>query len=480
MRIPKVVTNTSLYSISSFLQKGIGFLLLPLYTHYLSPDDYGVLNVITSIMGFLSILFIMSLHGAASRFHFNSEEKEYRAKVWGTILLLVLANSVFWGVLAILFHPYLIDPFTKGIDFYPLVFLALLGTMLSPLYMFYQQWLRNRQEGWRYTANLLCNTLLTVALNVVFLVVFNYGLLSLIVSTLLVTIVFFIYSLIRFVPNISFKYDRKIGMAAIKYSLPLVPHNITGYWSVMIDRIMLNTIMGASAVGLYSIGSQFGGIISIVAYSINQAYSPWCFQEMAKGDKGNYHKLYMFADVATFISCFLALLISLFAPEVISMMTSDKFHDAWHPIPFICFGFVANGLYFFFCQPLFFAHTKYVMYVSIIALATAYFGNLWLIPIFGIIGTGLSLFASMMVTALLALILSKWLEPQINYHYVRMIAMTLLFLVVSLTVFWFQQTDNDALRLLGKAGVVLLISLIFSFIYRNPIKEFVNVLRNKK
>jgi O-antigen/teichoic acid export membrane protein len=479
MRVPKVITNTSLYSFASFLQKGIGFLLLPLYTHYLSPEDYGVLNVITSITGFLSILFTMSLHGAASRFHFNSEEKEYRAKVWGTILLLVLANSVFWGVLAIVFHPYLIDPFTKGIEFYPLVFLALLGTILSPLYMFYQQWLRNRQEGWRYSANLLCNFILAVTLNIVFLAVFNFGILSLIVSSLLVAIVFFIYSLIRFVPNISFKYDREIGVAAMKYSLPLVPHNITGYWSVMIDRLMLNTLMGASAVGLYSIGSQFGSIISIVAYSINLAYSPWCFQEMAKGENGNYQKLYMFADVATFICCFFALLISLFAPEVISLMTSDKFHDAWQPIPFICFGFVANGLYYFFCQPLFFAHTKYVMYVSIIALATAYFGNLWLIPVFGIIGTGISLFASMMVTAVLALVLSMWLEPQIKYHYVRMIAMTVMMLAVSLTVFEFQQMDDMLWRILSKAAVVIALCMVFTLIYRNQIKEFVKVIKKR-
>lgn len=480
MKIPKVVKNTTFYSLASFLQKGIGFLLLPLYTHYLTPDDYGVLNVITSITGFISILFTMSLHGAASRFHFDSEELIYRAKVWGTILLLVIVNSIFWGVISITFHKYLVDPFIKGIDFYPLVLLAIIGTVMSPVYMFYQQWLRNRQDGVKYIINSLSNFALTVVLNIILLTIFNLGVMSMILSSLIVAIVYFAYSILRFIPNISFEFDKEIGKRAMSYSLPLIPHNITGYWSVMIDRIMLNTMLGSAAVGLYSIGSQFGSIISIVASSINLAFSPWCFQEMAKGKEGDYNKLYLFADAGSAFCGVAAMVISLYSPEVVALMTSSSaYSDAWQPIPFICFGFVANGLYYFFCQPLFFAHTKYVMYISFLALATAYWGNLFLIPLFGIIGTGLSLYLSMIVTALLALIMARRLEPQIKYHSLQMIGVSIMLLLLSMSVFLFQTIDNIIVRLAAKSVLLLAVFVVLCIVYKSGVSIIINRIKKK-
>ena len=65
MAINKILKNTSLYTLCALLQKGTGFLLLPIYTTYLKPEDYGTMNLILSVTGFLSILFLASLNGAA-------------------------------------------------------------------------------------------------------------------------------------------------------------------------------------------------------------------------------------------------------------------------------------------------------------------------------------------------------------------------------------------------------------------------------
>lgn len=165
MTVNKILKNSSLYTFCALLQKGTGFLLLPIYTTYLKPEDYGIMNLITSITGFLSILFLVSLHAAAARFHFKYVTSKGQAIVWGTILLMVLFNSAFWGLICIIFHDALLVPLAEGIPFYPLLLLAILGTMLSPLYLFYQQWLQCTQDGLRYTLNLMCNFLLQVFLN---------------------------------------------------------------------------------------------------------------------------------------------------------------------------------------------------------------------------------------------------------------------------------------------------------------------------
>ena len=63
--------NTAIYVVISFLQKAIGFFLLPLYTVVLAPSDYGTVNVVNTIVGFLSTLYGLSLNGAAGRFYFR-------------------------------------------------------------------------------------------------------------------------------------------------------------------------------------------------------------------------------------------------------------------------------------------------------------------------------------------------------------------------------------------------------------------------
>ena len=109
MAIPRILRNSGLYSFVSFLQKGAAFFLLPVYTAYLTPEDYGTLSVIQALVSFFSIFLLLSLDGAAARFHFFSVDQYFRARIWGTILLLVLGNSVVLGLILIIFNHWLVE-----------------------------------------------------------------------------------------------------------------------------------------------------------------------------------------------------------------------------------------------------------------------------------------------------------------------------------------------------------------------------------
>lgn len=402
MTVNKILKNSSLYTFCALLQKGTGFLLLPIYTTYLKPEDYGIMNLITSITGFLSILFLVSLHAAAARFHFKYVTSKGQAIVWGTILLMVLFNSAFWGLICIIFHDALLVPLAEGIPFYPLLLLAILGTMLSPLYLFYQQWLQCTQDGLRYTLNLMCNFLLQVFLNLLMLMVFHQGVLGIIISSFIVSMIFFIYSMISFLPHITLCINKEISVAAFKYSLPLIPHSVSGYLSVMLDRILLNKLIGIQQVGLYGVANQFGNILNLFTSSINQAFTPWLYQKLEKeNESSNYKSIYKFAEISNVLCCFVALVITFFSPEFIRLMTTDEFYSSWQPIVFITFGYVLNGLYFFFSKSLFFSYTKYVMIISLSTVLLNFVFNMILIPNYGYLGAGVAFLLSQFVSSVI-------------------------------------------------------------------------------
>lgn len=474
-RLPKIIENTGLYSFASFLQKGIGFFLLPVYTAYLTPDDYGILNLLNSIMGFFSILILLSLQGAATRYHFLSTDNDHRKKVWGTILLLVIFNSIIWTSFLIIFHKYLVDPLTGDIGFWKLTILSLFSVALSPVYQFYQQWLQCNEDGKRYTINLICNFSLTVVLNVVFLCCFHLGVLGMLLSTLIVSIIFFIYSIFKFRTHILLSLDKSIAKKAYSYSLPLVPHSVSGYCSVMIDRVLLNKITTSAQLGLYSVANQFGTILSSITTSIDKAYNPVFFRSVESGDINK--RMNSIIDSSLIFCSFLALLITFFTPEAIGIMASESFAESWKPVTFICFGYVFNGLYFFYVKPLFLGKTQYVFVISLSQLAANLILNIVLIPKLGYLGAGISFLCSQFASSLIALVLSKKFYRELKFHVSKHFSIILIFFAFSLVIFIIQTIDSISIRIFIKFMVLFILALA---LYKRYGKVLTNLLLNKR
>lgn len=480
MAVNKILKNSSLYTFCALLQKGVGFFLLPIYTVYLKPEDYGILNLITSITGFLSIFFLVSLHAAAARYHFKYDTSKGQAMVWGSILLMVLFNSAFWGLICIIFHDALLTPLAGRIPFYPLLLLAILGTMLSPLYLFYQQWLQCTQDGIRYTLNLMSNFLLQVFLNLLMLIVFHQGVLGVIISSFIVSLIFFIYSMIRFLPHITLRINKEISVAALKYSLPLIPHSVAGYLSVMLDRILLNRLAGLQQVGLYGVANQFGNILNLFTSSIIQAFTPWLYQKLEKeNETSNYEPVYKFAEISNVLCCFVALVITFFSPEFIRLMTTDEFHSSWQPVAFITFGYVLNGLYFFFSKSLFLSHTKYVLIISLFAVLLNLAFNMILIPYYGYIGAGVAFLLSQLASSVISLLLSMKLVPNLRYHWGKMYIFCFISFLLCISIFLFQSIDDLWYRLILKFFFTLSVLGCVSYIYRHSLRLFKNQILNK-
>ncbi len=91
----KLGRGSFFYTASNILQRGISFFLLPLYTHYLTPQDYGILAVVMTLNGFLAILFTWSLPAAVGRFYFDfRDQPELLKEFWGTVVMTILVLSL--------------------------------------------------------------------------------------------------------------------------------------------------------------------------------------------------------------------------------------------------------------------------------------------------------------------------------------------------------------------------------------------------
>lgn len=476
----KVIKNSGIYGVVSVLQKAIGFFLLPLYTAYLTTADYGTVSVVTSLTSFYSIFFTLSLDGAITRFYYDyKDDKEKLKEFWGSIYVFILVNSIIWGSALIIFHKFLLNPFAKGINFMPYLLIGVITILLSPTYNIFQGSLQARQVGMKYGLNNLIYFVINLVLTILLVVNFKMKAVGVLTATLITNAIFFIYSFFDFLPDIKFKINFKYLKDSLKYSLPILPHSLSGWFLSMLDRIFLNNMKSTSVAGVYNIGFQFGNIINIFTTAVNQAYVPWFFENMKSGKEGR-NKVVKFAENAVVIYCLCAICLSFFGKDVLKIMVSKDYTGGWMVIPFLSFAYVFNGIYYFFVNPLFY-NKKGTKYIAVGTFAAAILNtilNYVLVPKFSMIGSSLASLLSMATASLLMLGISNKIE-NVHFKWLRMYAIAVVSFFISLINF-VNININYVLLFIIKLVIFTIIVFVIYIVYKDEIKKLVNMVITRR
>ena len=479
MQLPTLLKNSSIYTFVMVVQKGINFLLLPLYTAFLTPTDYGIQAVVTSVSSFLSILLAMGLDTAAQRFFYKYHmDKEQAKKMYGTVALIIICNSLCLGSLFIVAHKLLIDPVIGTIPFYPYVLVGILYVIVNPLYILYQSYLQTMQDGVTYGKNALLYTLTYVSFVVVLMTVFNLGVMAILLSQLMVAIIFFVFVLIKFVRKLYVQFDKDFFKQGIRYSLPMLPHTLAAWSSGTIDKLLVNEIRSAADTGIYGLGQQYASVMSLSANAINNAYIPWFFQKADAGDISSVRKT---VNALTAFVCFLGVVLSLFSKEILHFMISNAQYDGvYELIPFLVFAFVFQTIYYFFVNVLFLKDTGVIFVITITALAFNVILNLILIPYYGIIGAALVCTITYFVKSLMALVISQWRNKTIRFAWGKMYLLVfssigVVFLVLKISETWF---FGAAFML--KVVIVVLMFFSLMYVFNSEIAELIHHFKKSK
>lgn len=460
MVIPKIATNTAIYTIFNILQRAINFFLLPLYTLYLTPEDYGITNVLLSACSLLTFLLTFSLQAASSRFHYKySKNKELVKQIWGSNQLFVLYNSLFWVIFFCILYNYTLK-FLIGDDipFYPYAFIAILNCSFSPIYLYFQTYLQTTQQAKFYVINNFFYFVTQLSLTIYFVVVLNWKAFGVIFAQLIVNFAFGIYAIISLRKFIKYKFSTKILARSLRYSLPLIPHNLSGWLNGMLDRIFINKIVDIANVGLYSVGFSIGSIVNLLGLSINQAYIPYFYQNHTT-QEGRIH-IGLVTDVGILIVSLIAIFVAYFSQEIVFYMTSSLYHDVWPVIVILIVANMFDCVYKFYVAVLFLDKTSHLSIISITCSLLTCVLNFILITIYGYIGAALAYTIVQFLVSMVVCIYAHRLRPDIPYriafHYFEIVLS--LFIMIGTVCITFRMTLE--IRVLVKICSYILVAIL--------------------
>ena len=466
----KVLENSFLYIFSSLLVKAMGFLLLPIYTLFLTPDDYGVTNLIMGFINVATFIVAFSLYSAVIRFYTDYKNNQTKLKkLYGTTISFVFISGIISLIMGLVFRNIVVNIFFEGIEFYPIVFIAFLSLVFISLHTLHQSMLQGMQKGKKLTKLNLIVFIATAALKIIFIGAFKLGAAGFLLAQLIVNIIYFAYMVIDLKKNdlLEWTIDFPILKETLKYSIPLMPHNLSTRIASLASRVFINTSGTLAAVGLYSIAMQFGNLIDVVQVAVNKAFQPWFYEMMNKNDEKSRKEAVNLSNVLLVFYSLIYMGIGLFSQEVVILMTSENYIMSWTVIPILVIGFSVKSMYYFYVNVIMFYKqaARKLFIATIIGSLMDIFLAYLLVPRFGMYGSAVAFVLAKVIIVTIVIYLSE-LYDDVGYRVMKMLSIivpSLLFMMVGLYFSYTRYLTVFSVTNLAFKILVLMIYILFIY-----------------
>lgn len=385
----KLLKNSFLYTAGNILPQAAGFILLPIYTAYLDPDQYGIVNSMTVLSTVFGFMLTFGIDRGIYRLYYDYEPKQ-RKEYLGTMIIGITLFSLSIFTIALLI-PETISSIYKSISFYPYYFLMLLYTLFAKTITIPGIYLRVSEQAGRFVILNVALFLITVFFNLLFIVHFKQGAVGMLKGTLIANIVMAPVFYMATYKAIKFRFKINYFIESIKFSLPLLPGLIFAWVLNLSDRIFLERFLSISDVGIYSLGYKIASVVTVVSSGLFAAYNPYFYKLANEGGADVKKKIGKFNNTIVIIMLAICFLLALFSKEIITLFISDEYNSAAKIIPLLTLGIFfsqING----FASLMIYQEKKsiQIMLITFSGALINVISNIILIPLFGMIGAALA------------------------------------------------------------------------------------------
>ena len=375
-----LLTNTLILGLGVFASKFLVFLMMPLYTGILSPEEYNLADLISQTANLLMPLACIGITDGVFRFALDGE-KDRKSVLSSGLLVLLFMSAVFVALSPLIS---LVEYFSSyGLTITMYVFAANLHSLLA-------QYVRACNRTKLFALQGIINTALVIVLNILFLVVFDLGVMGYVASvivadTLVSILLLFVGGVAR---DISLKEIKKGTIKALaKYSIPMIPATIFWWITSVSDRYMVTFMKSEFESGLYTAAYKIPTMLTLVSNVFIEAWQYSAVSEK-EGREKFFGKVFEYYQSIIFLAS--AAMIAM-SQIFIIVLCADSYFDAWRFIPVLMISAVFSGF------TAFFGSVYLVKKKSVLTLVTSMTGalvnvafNLLLIPSLGAQGAAIA------------------------------------------------------------------------------------------
>lgn len=344
--IKKAFQKSAIYSIGNMSTKLIGLVLIPLYTdqNYLSVSDYGALGVLEITSQVLVALMSLTLSQSLTRWFWDKNYIKQQKSIFFTslIVLVFLAGLMLAGMI-----PFSLS-FSKLLFSSPayayIITLLLINSAMQILITQVQTLLKLQSKALWYSIVSITKLGITLVLTIYFIVYKGKKLDGIFEAQLIGSAVVILMLIPYTIKNSKVRFEGKIMLEMLNYSLPLMLASISGVFFTVIDRYSLNYMDGLEKVGVYNLGYKIASTLKVVIItSVQLALSPILMKKINDPDNKQFYSRVMTYFGYGLMFCVIGL--SLFSLEVIKVASRDMIYwESANIVAILAFSFFFSML----------------------------------------------------------------------------------------------------------------------------------------
>lgn len=471
----KLVKSSFIYFVASIFVNGGNILLLPLYTQYLTPKDYGIISSVLILSTLTTSFFSLGLNAAINRYFFDIKNiLEFRSFLFTTVIFqfgfsLIITAFVFLNNGLFLNHLF------KNITYDPYLKLGLIIGLLGVFPTIPLGLLSAQGQAFKYRIITISVFVLTTLFMLYFVVYKKQGavgaLKSQLFATSIVAIVCIVFILIESIPKFQIKYLEK----AISFGIPLMVYAIFGSANDLSSKYFVERFSTLHDLGILNLALQISAIPLILLSAINLAWLP-IFYSTDENSKKNE----LFSKYLMIVMCSLSLLIALFSHEIIIILATRNFVKAEIYLPFLVLGLTfLNTYWILFSNALNFTKkTIYLPLITFVSFCFSIVSNLYMVPKYGVYGACISLVLANIILNIFAFIIFRKIT---NFKYAfKQINLTFISSLIIYSISVFFKYDYPILDILMNIFLFILFIALLNILKIISFRELLFTIKNKQ
>jgi len=435
--LKKIFSDSIVYGIGFIFNRFLNFLLLPLYTHYFSPPEYGIFSLVYALWFFAAVVYLFGMETAFQKFFIENSELQEKQRIFTSTLTFILLTSCLLSAVMYAASPVISHLLTGSKEYSYLIKILSFLLIVDSLARFPMILLNALQLSKLYSIINAVGVILNIVFNILFIAVLNYGIEAILYSYLISYGFILVVSLtaarryVRFSRGVfSFRPMKPI----LRFSRAIFYYGICMISLDLIDRFLLGFFKDAETVGIYSACYRIGMVMNLLITGFRVAWFPFFMNlKQHPENKAIFSKVF---SLFSYGGLLIFLVISLFTYEIAAIkIGSFSFLDQryWNGLvilPLILFSYFLFGLYTNLNVAAFFENrTKLLLTSSAIGCLSNLIFNLILIPKFSYLGAAVATLLSYLILFLVLYFSSQKVFP-IRYEWNRIIPVVVLTLVL--------------------------------------------------
>lgn len=397
------VTHSKNYISAEFFTKALVFISIPVFTRLLTPDEYGILAIFSSIISISTLLLGLNFHGSVNRYY-HEENNKFNEFISSNILFVIIFNLIVLFFVN-LYKEYIANFIKVEVNVF--IISIIIAIFNIPVYMVLS-YLQTSKQSKKYSLISVSKSVILLIVSIIWVLILKENrYFGKIYAQLFISGILFILSIIYFIKLGKFNFQFQYIRYSLVFGVPLIPHALSGFILAYFDRIVINQISGSLYTGLYSFAYNVGLIMNVVVMAMNKAWVPIFYENMKEN---NFAKINALANNYSKYIYGTAISLILFSREIVMILADKSYYTALELVPVIILGYV-----FVFLYTLYGNYSFYRKKTGLISLMTITAGliniglNYWLIPKYGYVAAAYTTLVSYMLLFVFHYLNSKFI-----------------------------------------------------------------------